>query len=563
MHDPHRSGFCEAAVFASGDPVNPVWAACNAGFHTDSRSRSFKYALTFYIGAGLPCYMPWRNGEFVYTSELDDNKGQETTASSNNSQETKDLDTFDGDFEQPRANEVGVGITNTHVDIERTRDISGSEVFRRVKNSPEILSVTTAVVDDIIGHGVDYKYVGRTDNAENPGQRSLDDAKEFWRENKELISDWIIDSMLMGDGYLYKKMLDGEQAEQEIQSYIDENYSFNDARYKSAAKEAVFSKVNDRINETEEIELVPASTVEHDIDEFGNIERFVQEIGGEDYDLDPEKVVRAPYMNLNGKTYGFTPVATLFAELDMLANAKDYNSVKFDNAAVPNKIFKLPNDGPKSSNFQMVKETMEKYRQLKNKHRDLVMTGDIEIEDLSESDEMGFRELAEYVTRVIVMAWQVPPMRIGGVLGNQGATESAMAREGYNKRVQRMQDKYETVLNNELFEPMFSVRVSFNNPDVKSEIRQAERDLRQTEVVKQRMALGLMSLEDARDYIGVSNVDAPDVSEEEVRQNAVSMGSSQSGMMSDEEVSQSSAEEQVNQGMRPDNTGGNSEVENV
>jgi len=479
--------------------------------------------------------------------------------SNSDKQEQKEINeglTFDGEFEEPRANEVSIGITGQTLDVEQARDYQGDAVFDRIKNSPELVSIMNAVVDDVIGSGVRMRYVGRTDNAENPGKRNVNDAERFWRQNKEIIADSIMDAMAMGDGYLYKKTVDSEEAESEIRNHVKSNYNFNYDQYEEAATEMLKASVADNLNETKDLEMVPASTVEHDIDEFGNVERFVQEIGAERYDLDPEKIIHHSYMNLDGKTYGFTPVAAMFAELDMLANAKDYNGVKFDNAAVPNKVFKLPDDGPNGQNFEMVKQTVEKYRKLKNKHRDLVLTGNIEIEDLNDSSEMEFRELAQYITRILILSWGIPPSRIGGVMGSDGATQSAMAQEGYNKRIKRMQDKYETILNNELFEPLFSVRIEFKSPDVKSEIRMAERDLRKTEVVKQQMALGLMNKEDALEYLGKRRDQIPsNVEEDDMREAARDLGSNQED--TDSSVANSNAEETVNEQMTPDRNGGN------
>lgn len=486
-----------------------------------------------------------------------------STTNNNNEEKKKGNGlSFDGDYEEPRANEVSIGITGQTLDIERTRDYQGDEVFKRIKNSPELVSIMNAVVDDIIGSGVRMRYIGRKDNAQNPGKRNINDAEKFWKENKEIIADSIMDAMAMGDGYLFKKGVDKEKAEKTIQDYVKTQYDFKHEAYEQKATEILKASVQDNLNETKDLEMVAASSVEHDIDEFGNIERFVQEIGADRYDLNPEKVIHHSYMNLDGKTYGFTPVAAMFSELDMLANAKDYNGIKFDNAAVPNKVFKLPNDGPNGQNFEMVKQTVEKYRKLKNKHRDLVLTGEIEIEDLNDSSEMEFRELAQYVTRILIMAWGVPPSRIGGVMGSDGATTSAMAQEGYNKRVKRMQDKYETILNNELFEPLFSVRIQFENPDIKSEIREAERDLRKTEVVKQQMAMGLMNKQDALEYLGKRNDQIPsNVDEEEMRQTARDLGSNSEDR--DSSASNSNAEETVNEQMTPDSNGGNdSAIEN-
>jgi len=487
-----------------------------------------------------------------------------TTSSNTEEQETKkDSDIgFDGKWERPRANELpegGLGIAGD-VHEEQVRDIKENAVFDRLKNSPEILALMEAVVDDIIGgEEPTFEYVGRTDNAANPGKRNIRDAKRFWRDNKELIGDSIMDAMAVGDGYLYKKTMDEEQAKIKALEYVTKNYDFNNEDHMYTAASTVINKADGLgLNQTQELDLVPASTVEHDIDEFGNIERYVQDIGAEEYDLDPEKVIHHSYLNLNGKTYGFTPLAAMFAELDMLANAKDYNGVKFDNAAVPNKVFKLPEDGPSSQNFEMVKETVKKYRQLQNKHRDLVLTGDVEIEDLNDTSDVEFKELIQLVTRILAMAWGVPPSRIGGVIGSDGATTSAMAQEGYNKRVKRMQDKYETILNKELFEPLFSVRISFQDPDVKSEIRRAERDLKKTQVVQQQMALGLMNRDDALEYLGKRADQIPDNVEEQDMVDAAREMAQSSDTGADSSPKRP-ADEEVDQQMTPDRNGSNDE----
>jgi len=468
----------------------------------------------------------------------------------------------DVDFTQPRSNDaIGLGIAAENMSVERTREYGEDAIFRRIKNSPEIISIMQAVVDDILGSGIKrFNYVGRTDNAENPGARSVQDAKQFWMQNKEVIAEYLMDGMAFGDGYLYKKGLDEEQANQVIRSYVKNNYSFEKEKYEEKAADILLKQAQDDIEGTEELSVVPASTVLHDIDEFGNIDRYVQRVNGEEYDLDPDRVVHHSYLSLNGQTYGFTPVSAMFAELDMLANAKDYNGVRFDNAAVPNKVFKLPNDGPEGQNFEMVKETVKKYRQLKNKHRDLVLTGDIEIEDLNDTNDVEFKELIQMLQRILVMAWQVPPSRIGGIMGNDGATESAMAQEGYNKRIKRAQDKHQTILNNQIFEPMFNVRIEFEDPDTKSQIRKAEKDLRETEVVKQQMAMGLMNEQEAMDYLGKRpDQIAGDMDEQDMREQAREMGSSQEDMGDDTSLSTPSGEDTVNQEMNPEN---DSTVEN-
>jgi len=252
-------------------------------------------------------------------------------------------------------------------------------------------------------------------------------------------------------------------------------------------------------------------------------------------------------MNLNGRTYGFTPFLSLFTEVDMLANAKNHNAKVFDNAGVVNKIFKLPDEGPNGQNYEMVKKTIAKYRELQNKHRDLVLTGNIEVEDMNSIGEsMEFRELAEYITHVLAIAWGVPPTRIGGNVGGTGtgSRDSQLSHEGYFKRIQRHQALHEAFLNEELFEPVFNVHIEFQHPDKKQEIRAADRDLRQLDVAQRMVAAGFWSADKAMQYLGIDrNEVADDFDEEEMREIMKEMSGAQDAVLDDETVNSDTAED--------------------
>lgn len=468
----------------------------------------------------------------------------------------------EGESDQPRVNEPATGLIrgrgeDSLFDNEQVREWGEDQVFQRLKNSPEVISIMQAIVDDVMGAGFDFTYVGRADNAENPGTRAKQDAKQFWMRNQEQFAQSLMDSMAMGDGYLYKRSPDEAEAVQKVTEYIVDEYDFNYKEYAAKASHQLIDelKADEDFFRAKQLQMIPASTVRHDINEFGDIVEFTQKVSGEEFEFHPDKVIHHRFMPLNGKTYSFTPFVSLFAELDLLANAKDYNGRYFDNAAVPNKVFKLASEGPDSQNFEMVKNTLRQYRQSPNKHRDMVLTGDVEIEDLNDStDEMNFRELAEYITRVLVMAWGVPPTRIGLPLEGSGARVTNLTHEGYFKRIMRMQRKYQALLNEELFEPEFNVRIEFRNPDIKTEIRKAERDLRELEVVKQRAAMGMIDRQAAMERLGVDPGDVPDgFDEESFVEAAQRLGRSQNTQ--GEAVNRDNAEEAV-QSERSANPGG-------
>ena len=485
--------------------------------------------------------MPLENGEYKYQPEQRETKQRQRTQS--RTRQTGKIVEED----QPMANEprAGIGIATDDVDILQERDTPEHAIFDRLMKSPELLSILQAVVDDVIGPGASYTYVGR-DDGENSGQQAIKRAKQFWERNQDVYGDCMIDEMAVGDMYVYKRMVDEAKVREAARYTIRSNYDFNyKASQEIATEKAVEElKENTSMFEIQELKQIPASTVKHKYNRYGDITGYHQEVAGKEIEIPADQVIHDSFMSLNGKTYGFTPFISLLAEIDMLANAKDHNAVHFDNAAVPNKIFKLADEGPGSSNFEMVKETLSKYRQMKNKHRDLVLTGDIEIEDMNNAAEMEFRELAEYVTRTLVMAWGVPPTRVGVSIGGGRGRMAELAHEGYYKRILRMQRRHQAILNENLFEPIFNVRIDFNSPDTKTEIRMAERDLRRVEVVRKLAGMGMMNKKAAMDYLDVNKHQIMQgMSEEDFREFAQGLEGSENNFMDNTSINEGTASE--------------------
>jgi len=439
--------------------------------------------------------MPFQNGEY--------------RPPENNTTETKNQPRQERYREsQPLSNEpsAGIGIPG-QTDVQQTRKVAEQPIFQRLRQSPEVLSLIQAIIDDVIGPGATFDYVGP-----NPGERgkeSIRRAEQFWEYNAENYADSMVDQLVVGDMYIYKRRNEEAQVEQAAQTLLRNEYSIkNEENLKAGAKHITneLKEMTDMF-EIKELRPISAATVDHVINSYGDITAYRQEVGGDHIELPQEQVMHDSYMNLNGKTYGFSPFLSLFTELDMIANAKNHNAQVFHNAGVVNKLFKLPDEGPDSANFEMIKKTLGQYRKLNNKHRDLVVTGEVEVEDLSsEEAQMEFRQLAEYVTNVLVMAWGVPPTRVGADIGGGGTRGRAtqISHEGYFQRIKRWQRKHQAFLNEELFEPMFNVRIEFNNPDTKQEIRLADRDLRRLEVAKQHGALGLWNEDKIRNYLDIN-----------------------------------------------------------
>lgn len=407
------------------------------------------------------------------------------------------------------------GVVPLDEDGSINRVIDTDRLYELLRKTPEVLSLQQAMIDDVIGNGYHFEYLG-----ESSGERARKRAEDFYEANvKEEWSDTLLDVLNAGDGYLYIDLPEIDAARSHIFETRKENFNKKENAL-IAANEVVdeIKASSDVFEQPRDVQMVPASTIEHDINKYGDIETFHQDIdGGPSVNIDPDHIIHFGYLRLNGGTYNFTPMRSIVSEMQMIANAKDHNGKVFENAAIVNKHFNLPNDGPDSDHYKHLKKTVKQFRNLEDKHRDLITTGEVDVDDLNGiGSEMEFRELAEYLTRVLVMAWGVPPTRIGMSIGGEGgARVTSLTHQGYFKRIKRLQDKWVTTLNKELWEPYFNVRMELDDPDIQTEIKEADRDLRETDVALKRMAAGIYDREAAMDYLNIHDNETADLDNEE------------------------------------------------
>ena len=398
-----------------------------------------------------------------------------------------------------------------------TRKRSLDRMWSLIKESPEVYSLISSVVEDIIGDGVRFEYVGRTDVK---GDRNIKESRRFWkRELCDEVVDFLYDFIGVGEGYLYERIVDEEEIKSKALDYVRENYSFNSSLAEVKAAEMTYENIQERMDEdprmrVKGVEQVPASTVEKNIDEHGNVLQYVQRVGSNEFKMSPENVISMNNVNINGSIYGFAPAYALVTEMNILANAKEHHEQVFQNAGVVSKIYNIKEEGPNSTNYKTLKKTLKQFRKLENKHRDLIISGDVEVKDLNSiGEEMDFRQLAEYVTRVIVMTWGVPPSRVGVDVGagqdRATSTSSALSHEGYFRKIKYNQKRLEAKLNEFLFEPFFGTNIKFVTSNIRKEMRKAEKTMKEVQVVKQLASLGLISKDAARKRLGISQNDLP------------------------------------------------------
>jgi hypothetical protein len=391
------------------------------------------------------------------------------------------------------------------------------------KYTPELVAIVRAIVEDIMSDG--WLLEG--------GRNNRIKAEKFLMKNyaKEQIASMLFDTLITGDGYLYIQRLSKYEVKGKIDSILDR------PEIKSIIGDELKEEMGTRIFDSLDIDediftarsflAVPSSTLKAKFDKNGNVYEWVQRVGARWNTLKPDELIHFRLLRLDGKFYGFSPLASILKEMDILANVKDYARYFFEKGGVPNYLFIMPNETPDSPNYKNFQKTLQLFSSLANKYKNLIVTGEVEAKELNRfSKDMEFRELAKYLTQVLIMTWGVPVSRLSDVgLGDKvQARGSTVSTEGYYRKISYYQDILEDLINIELLAP-FKVRMKFKKTYLQDEIREVQVAKIMTDTAEQRMSLGIWDREHAGKYLGMEPEDLPTKEEIQKDQEIMMRGS--------------------------------------
>lgn len=385
--------------------------------------------------------------------------------------------------------------------------VSYDVLWTYFKYTPEIIAVVRAIVEDIMSDG--WILEG--------GRNNRIKAEEFLMKNyaKEQIASMLFDVMVTGDGYLYTQKLSKLEVKGRIDSILDRPEI--KSLIKDETKEEMGTRIFKELEEDEDLFSVrsfvqlPSSTLKAQFNRNGDVYQWIQKVGVRFQTFTPDEILHFRLMRLDGKFYGFSPMASILKEMDILANVKDYARYFFEKGGVPNFMFILKNETPNSENFKQFKKSLQLFASLANKYKSLVVTGEVEAKELNRmTKDMEFRELAVYLSHVLIMTWGVPSSRLTDVglglrINTRGSTISV---EGYYRKISYLQDLIEDLINMHIL-AQFKVHMHFKKTYLQDEIREVQVDKIKTDTAEQRMNLGIWSREQAGMYLGLHSEELP------------------------------------------------------
>lgn len=385
-------------------------------------------------------------------------------------------------------------------------EVNYAMLWNIFKRSPEVVAIITAIVEDILSDG--WILEG--------GRNNKKKAEEFLTNTnaKEELSAFLFDAFVTGDGYLYKLKADGMEVKSIIQSVLKMlPTEFDDFEMKAFETELYQKAWSDGTLATRRIKALPSSTIKIRYKfRGGEIEYYEQNVAGIRQRFSPDEIIHFRNQKVNGKVYGWTPMVSILQELSILQNVKDYADYYFSVGGMPNMMYILEDETPDSPNYKRFISQMNTFTNVKAKFKSMALTGKITVEKLNEMNkDMEFKELAKYVTQIIVLAWNMPASRLSDLLVEKGV-QGATATEGYYRKISHVQDRVEDLLNANVLND-FDVKLRFKRAYKQDEVREVQIEKIKSDVCEQRLSLGLVTKDWCWRYLNIPEDDQPDEDE--------------------------------------------------
>lgn len=404
-------------------------------------------------------------------------------------------------------------------------EVDYNTLWMYFKMSPEVIALITAMVEDILSDG--WYLDGQPED--------IPKAEEFICRNRlrETLCSFLFDAFVTGDAYLYKTKL----AKYEVKSYVENTVKKLSSNNCQITQDGFEIKADDLQNaiwtelkndadifSAREVNYVPASTMRMFYNpEGGDVIKYIQTVAGKPpRSFAADEIIHFRLLSLDGKMYGFSPLRSITRELDILLNVKDYTRYFFEKGGVPNFLFILKNTNPESDFYKQFQQSLRSYSNLMQRYKSLVVCGDVDAQELGKLDkDMEYRELARYITQVMVMTWGVPANRLSDALVQSGLRGSTTSSEGYYRKISHYQDIIEDLLNMELLKE-YRVKWRFRRTYKQDEVREVQVDKIKSDVCQQRLQLGLVDRDWCRKYLDIPWKNFPKA--EEAMRQALMMG---------------------------------------
>lgn len=372
------------------------------------------------------------------------------------------------------------------------------------RKSPQLMGFLNIIATDMLSDSIDFKPIDRSS-----GRNKVIKAKSFWTGNKglEIAEETIYDLLITGIGYNWMGLISPEQFKEVLTSALADTYpGIEKKELEFKADRLVDKLMEDKLGGIpKSLRHVASTTMTMHTDEYKVI-KYLQRVGTNYKEFDPQNMLVFKLMPLDGKVYPFPPMECILAEVYLMWLITQNYVSYFENGGAPDNVFILPKELAGSKNHEYLIETLKKYKKVQNRHGQLVFTGDLTIEKMMEADtQMQNKDLGLYLVGVLAMMYGIPVSRIPFLVGKSatGGDSGGLADSGYWRKISVWQSKLEETYNRDLFIPYFGVEMKFGRGYLQDEVRETQTAMQKTSIAEQRMRLGLWTVEAAGEFLGI------------------------------------------------------------
>jgi len=335
------------------------------------------------------------------------------------------------------------------------------------KTTPELNALINKVCSDIAGN---FHFIP-LDNKSSARNKILE-AEKYALNNqlKTVLLNQSIDWQVTGEGYSWKKGPDKSQIKEAIYNQMRKKFGINSKEAKYYADIAYLNFIEKKGTYEDEdymkprlLRYVASSTMDVIYDET-DIKSFIQRVGTRDVEYDLNETIRITDLMVDGKPYGFTPVMALIPQIELAKMMWRNQKALQKNGGAMSKIFAFEDMKVESPSYKRVEEQLNAYKQVENKHSNMLMTGKLAVHDITTMDGLQYKDVGLYVLSIIAMNWNVPRSMLPVILGNTNSKSDigGEAEKGYWSNIEKKQDRLAEIYNTQLFIPHFGVKLVFN-----------------------------------------------------------------------------------------------------
>jgi hypothetical protein len=389
----------------------------------------------------------------------------------------------------PFVNELNRGSTYTN-------DVVSYYNYKRkymdyYKLVPELTAFINVVATDI---NEDF-YFEPLEKGES-GRNKIKKAETF-AQNIQLKStnmSIIIDTLMTGEGYGWKGMIDRAKLDKTVSDRLKERGLPVTVQLKELTMK-LNGFTDEDVLKPRKYRYVASSTMENKFDDY-EITGFMQRINGNAKykEFSREEIIHFKFYDVDGRINGFTCVGSIITQLELLRFMWQNQTSIARNGGQMDKIISIEDIDINNPAYKRIETEIRKYNlNWQSRHGTLLLNGKVKVQELAQLDSMQFKEMGLYIMGVLAMQWSVPKSRISFIIGgtNNSADTGGVSELGYWHNIESFRRTYEDTINTQLFIPHFGVKFKFkdtyNHQDL-LEAQKAQTDLNNVRFMNEELA---------------------------------------------------------------------------